>query len=53
MEILKVGKNNFKEAVGRAVEVLASAGVVVVPTDTVYGLAADAVNENAVRKVFE
>ncbi len=53
MEILKVGKNNFKEAVGRAVEVLASAGVVVVPTDTVYGLAADAGNEKAVRKVFE
>lgn len=34
-------------------EVLKNCGVVVVPTDTVYGLAADAGNEKAVRKVFE
>ncbi len=53
MEIVKVGENNFDEAVDRAVEVLASGGVVVVPTDTVYGLAADYRNEDAVRKVFE
>ena len=53
MEIIKVNKNNFDEAVNKAVEVLVSGGVVVVPTDTVYGLAADAGNKKTVRKVFE
>ena len=36
----------------RAVEILASGGVVGVPTETVYGLAADAGNDAAVGKVF-
>ena len=53
MERIKISKNNFEETVDRAVEVLGNGGVVVVPTDTVYGLAADAGNEKAVKKVFE
>ena len=53
METIKVDENNFEETVDRAVEVLGNGGVVVVPTDTVYGLAADAGNEKAVKKVFE
>ena len=36
-----------------AVDVLANGGVVGIPTDTLYGLAACAFNESAVRKVFE
>ncbi len=40
---------NESEAVGR----LAAGGVVALPTETVYGLAADASNEAAVRRVFE
>lgn len=39
-------------AIGRAVEVLRSGGIVALPTETVYGLAADADNEDAVRKLF-
>ena len=35
-----------------AVEILRSGGVVGLPTETVYGLAADATNELAVRRVF-
>src|SRR3954452_13511434 len=36
----------------RAVEILRSGGLVALPTETVYGLAADAENELAVRRIF-
>lgn len=39
-------------AVARAADVLASGGLVAMPTETVYGLAADAENESAVRAIF-
>lgn len=35
-----------------AVEVLNAGGVIVYPTDTLYGLGANALNEEAIRKVF-
>lgn len=38
-------------AAARAAEVLRSGGVIVYPTDTVYGLGADATNEHAVARV--
>jgi L-threonylcarbamoyladenylate synthase len=38
--------------IGRAVEVLRSGGLVAVPTETVYGLAADASNPAAVERIF-
>jgi L-threonylcarbamoyladenylate synthase len=38
--------------IAQAVEVLKRGGLVAVPTETVYGLAADATNEAAVRAVF-
>ena len=37
----------------KACEILKSGGVVALPTETVYGLAADALNESAVEKIFE
>lgn len=39
-------------AIERAAEVLRRGGIVAVPTETVYGLAADADNDDAVRKLF-
>jgi L-threonylcarbamoyladenylate synthase len=39
-------------AITRAVAVLWKGGLVAVPTETVYGLAADAENEEAVRSIF-
>lgn len=42
----------FKKAVDEAVRVLAAGEVVALPTETVYGLAADALNAEAVAKVF-
>jgi L-threonylcarbamoyladenylate synthase len=41
-----------KEAVTRAVALLGTGEVVALPTETVYGLAADALNPDAVAKVF-
>ncbi len=38
--------------IAQAVEVLKRGGLVAVPTETVYGLAADATNEAAVRAIF-
>jgi L-threonylcarbamoyladenylate synthase len=38
--------------IARAVDVLARGGLVAVPTETVYGLAADAENADAVRAIF-
>lgn len=39
--------------IDQAVECLKKGGLIAIPTETVYGLAADASNEMAVRKVFE
>lgn len=35
-----------------AAEILRNGGIVAIPTETVYGLAADAFNEDAVKKIF-
>jgi len=40
------------EALGRAIEVLERGGLVAIPTETVYGLAADARDEEAVAGIF-
>lgn len=37
----------------RAVEAIRNGGLVAIPTETVYGLAADATNADAVRRIFE
>jgi L-threonylcarbamoyladenylate synthase len=39
--------------IGRAVEILNAGGIVAYPTDTVYGVGADAFNVEAVGKIFE
>lgn len=43
----------FEKAVHRAVELLRAGQVVSLPTETVYGLAANAFDEKAVAKIFE
>ncbi len=42
----------LQDQVKAAVRILKSGGVVAIPTDTLYGLAADALNENAVKRIF-
>ncbi len=41
------------EAVQKAGEILRAGGLVILPTETVYGLAADATSPDAVAKIFE
>lgn len=41
-----------KEVIADAAEVLRNGGLVAFPTETVYGLGADAYNTNAVKKIF-
>lgn len=43
---------NTKEDISTAATFLRQGGVVAMPTETVYGLAADALNGDAVRKIF-
>lgn len=43
----------MKEDIKKACEVLKAGGVILYPTDTVWGIGCDATNEEAVRKVYE
>ena len=52
MTVIQLTNQNEVEAVLAAVDVIKKGGVVVIPTDTVYGLAADAMNEAAIERVF-
>lgn len=51
--VLKIGKNNFEDTISRAAHILKQGGTVAFPTETVYGLGADALNPAAVRRIFE
>jgi len=41
------------EEINKAIEVLQSGGLILYPTDTVWGIGCDATNEEAVKKVYE
>lgn len=43
----------MKEEVNKAVEVLKSGGIILYPTDTIWGLGCDATNEEAVSKIYK
>ncbi len=54
MKILKTSIDNFDERIiGEAINVLANGGIVLYPTDTIYGLGANIFDNKAVKKVFE
>src|SRR3989344_7237171 len=52
MEILSLKSKDTQHAAERAAEVLRAGGVVLYPTDTLYGLGADAFSDEAVAKVY-
>lgn len=43
----------YRADIGRAVEVMNRGGVILYPTDTIWGIGCDATDEAAVRRVFE
>ena len=52
-EIAIVDENNIDMAkVKKAAQIIKDGGVVAFPTETVYGLGANALNEEAVKKIF-
>lgn len=51
-EMKRVDTSVFREDVKAAVEVMNKGGVILYPTDTVWGLGCDATNEEAVRKIY-
>ena len=42
----------LQDEVKKAIEVMKAGGVILYPTDTVWGIGCDATNEEAVKKVF-
>ncbi|MCQ2972496.1 MAG: threonylcarbamoyl-AMP synthase [archaeon] len=50
---MKIIKNPTMEDIQEAILVLANGGVVLYPTDTVYGLAANIFNKKAVKRIYE
>ena len=52
-EILKINRKNLKKIIKIAVGSIKSGKVLICPTDTVYGLIADATNKKAVKKAFK
>lgn len=54
MKIVKTGIDSVdEEIINEAINVLADGGIVLYPTDTVYGLGANIFDNRAVRRVFE
>lgn len=53
MIIFKIKQKNFEELVAITVKSIRQGKVIVSPTDTVYGLIADATNKKAVEKIFK
>ena len=52
-KILKIDENNIDtEAIREAGEIMKKGGLVAFPTETVYGLGGDALNENSSAKIY-
>ncbi|VVA43348.1 conserved hypothetical protein [Candidatus Roizmanbacteria bacterium] len=52
MKTIKLNTNNINQVINNTIMVLKSTGLVVFPSDTVYGLLCDATNEQAVKKLI-
>ena len=48
-----VSREDFADDVRNAVEVMNRGGIILYPTDTIWGIGCDATNEEAVQKIFD
>jgi L-threonylcarbamoyladenylate synthase len=48
-----MGKNFFETEVEKALEILRAGGVILYPTDTIWGIGCDATNEKAIRLIYD
>ncbi len=53
MKIISINPNDYAKAIAEAVAVLRRGGTIIYPTDTVYGLGANACDWNAVDQIFK
>jgi L-threonylcarbamoyladenylate synthase len=53
MRIIKISFESFNQVVEEIVKLIRKGGIIACPTDTIYGLIADATNGKAVKKVLE
>ena len=53
MERRNNAREDFNEDVKNAVEVMNRGGIILYPTDTIWGIGCDATNEEAVQKIFD
>ena len=51
-DVNNISSANIEECIKDASQIIKNGGTVVFPTETVYGLGADALNEEAVKKIF-
>ena len=51
-EKIDIISGDYKKGIERAGEYLKNGGIVAIPTETVYGLAASALDDDAIKKVF-
>ncbi len=51
--IMKIMKITNKQAFREAIKTIKTGGVIICPTDTIYGFLADATNKKAVEKIFK
>lgn len=52
MEVVRISKGNLEKKVEIIAQQIKKGAVLVLPTDTVYGLAAEATNEEGVKRIF-
>ncbi len=52
MEVVRLTKENIDEIAARAAAVLRAGGLILYPTDTLYGLGTDAFSDTAVDKIY-
>jgi L-threonylcarbamoyladenylate synthase len=53
MEIVKIKKQGDKKILDKSVKIIKNGGVIICPTDTIYGLICDYKNKKSVNKVFK
>ena len=53
MKILKLNSKSFAKIIRKVIKEIKDGKVIILPTDTVYGLICDATNKKAVRKIFK
>lgn len=53
MKYIKLNEDEIEKIAKEAIEVIKMGGIVIAPTDTVYGIISDALNEKAVEKIYE